>query len=113
MTLQQTFLCHAIVETSKSTCDQPCGVFSRNRRGGDSVFNKPLLISKCDTGTLAESSLLDYYPRALTTSSAHHVFVILADLLAAISLTGLLVIVYSLFMGARAAAEAETDRRRV
>jgi len=68
--------------------------------------------SRCDTGNLAESSLLDYYPRALTASSVHHVFVILADLLAAISLTGLLVIVYSLFVGARAVATAETDRRR-
>ena len=49
--------------------------------------------------------------RALNITAIRHVFIAIADLLAATSLVGLAVILFTLFQSARAGAAAETERR--
>jgi hypothetical protein len=48
----------------------------------------------------------------LNITDVRHVFIIIADLLATISMVGLLIVLSILFQGARASAAAETERRR-
>jgi hypothetical protein len=48
----------------------------------------------------------------LTITAIRHLFILIADLLAAISTAGLLFVLYFLFQGASAAAAAETERRQ-
>jgi hypothetical protein len=48
----------------------------------------------------------------LTIPAVRQVFIVIADLLAAISMVGLFTVLYVLFQGTRAGASAETERRR-
>ena len=62
--------------------------------------------------TLAGIRLLGYDAQALTITAVRHLLILLADLLAAISVVGLFAILCLMFQGARAVAAAETGRRR-
>jgi hypothetical protein len=61
---------------------------------------------------IAETMLRGYDARALNITAVRHVFIVIADLLAATSLLGLAVILLTLFQSARAGAAAENERRR-
>jgi hypothetical protein len=63
-------------------------------------------------GELTQTDPLGYDAQALTITAVRHVFIVIADLLAAISTAGLFGVLYFLFQGARAGAAAETERRR-
>jgi len=58
---------------------------------------------------LAELRLLGYDAQALTITAVRHLFILFADLLAAISMLGLFVILCLIFQGARAVAAVETE----
>jgi len=61
---------------------------------------------------LSGNSLLRYDAQALTITAVRDLFIVISDLLAAISLAGLFVVLSVLFHGTRAGASAETERRR-
>jgi hypothetical protein len=72
----------------------------------------PKFCAGSDSGTPAAFGLAEYDSRALTTRGVHHALLMLANTLATVSLIGLLVIVCSLFIGARSAASGESVRRK-
>jgi len=85
----------------------------RPDRPGSCQLPRPALtFDEVTTVLLRAFGPVEYDSRALTTGAVHNALVILADMLAAVSLIGLVAIVYSLFIGARALAVAETDRRK-
>ncbi|PYV95233.1 MAG: hypothetical protein DMG86_21890 [Acidobacteria bacterium] len=61
---------------------------------------------------MSGNSLLRYDARALTITAVRDVFIVISDLLAAISLAGLFVVLCVLFQRTRAGASAETECRR-
>jgi len=52
-----------------------------------------------------------YDAQTLDITAVRHVFIVIADLFATISMVGLVVVLCTLFQSARAGAAAETGRR--
>ena len=65
-----------------------------------------------EQSAIAATMLPGYDVQALTMIAVRHVFIVIADLLAATSVVGLIVILFTLFQSAYAGAGAQTERRR-
>jgi hypothetical protein len=61
---------------------------------------------------LVRNRLLGYDAQALTITAVRHAFIVIADLLAATSIAGLIATLIILFHGTHAGATADTERRR-